>query len=77
MVGRGLTGVSLTNPLPENPGRNAAPHPNGLAVGLLREREERRQKRCGKKKEREERKWFESRTGKRGDGRLKEEQRSK
>lgn len=75
MVGRGgLTGVSLTNPLPENPGRNAAPHPNGLAVGLLREREERRQdirerekeegrqKRCGKKKkEREERKWFERR----------------
>lgn len=41
--GGGLTGVSLTNPLPENPGRNAAPHPNGLAVGLLREREERRQ----------------------------------
>lgn len=73
--GGGLTGVSLTNPLPENPGRNAAPHPNGLAVGLLRETEERgqdirerereegRQKRCGKKKkkEREERKWVERR----------------
>lgn len=29
--GGGLTGVSLTNPLPENPGRNAVPHPNGLA----------------------------------------------
>lgn len=52
--GGGLTGVSLTNPLPKNPGRNAAPHPNGLAVGLLREREERRQdirEREGERKE--------------------------